>query len=174
MAGPIRDASRAVTREPVLSAPVRDGGELARLDALATLLDRAVRIPGTNIRFGLDALLGLVPGVGDLATGALSVYVITRAGRLGVSRAVMSRMLGNVLLDVAAGSVPVAGDAFDVAWRANSRNVELLRRHLTDPAGARRESRLVVWGMAALAVLAVAGGVALSVLAFRALLGLLR
>ena len=164
----------AGSSEPVLTGPVRDGAELARLESLATLLDRAVKIPGTNIRFGLDALLGLVPGVGDLATGALSVYVITRAGRLGVPRAVMSRMLGNVLMDVVAGSVPVAGDVFDVAWRSNSRNVDLLRRHLQDPIRAHRDSRFVVWAMVALAVLAVAGGVALSVLAFRALAALLR
>jgi hypothetical protein len=159
---------------PVLTAPVRDPAAVGRLDSLAKLLDTAVKIPGTNVRFGLDALIGLVPGAGDLVSGLLSVYLITQAGRMGVSRTVMSRMLANVVLDVAAGSVPVAGDVFDVAWRANTRNVALLRQHLHDPAGARRESRLVVWGMAALALLAVVGGVVLSVLAFRALLDLLR
>lgn len=159
---------------PVLSAPVRDPADLARLDTLATLLDKAVRIPGTNIRFGLDALIGLIPGAGDLVSGLLSTWIIAEGGRLGASRTVMSRMLGNVLLDLAAGSVPVAGDAFDVAWRANSRNVELLRRHLHDPRGARKESRLVVWGMVAVTLLAVLGGIALSVLVFRWLIDLIR
>ena len=99
---------------------------IARLDALATLLDTALVIPGTNIRFGLDALIGLVPGIGDAVTTAMSLYIVHEAHQLGVPRHVIARMLANVALDGVVGAVPLVGDAFDVMWRSNRRNMRLL------------------------------------------------
>ena len=89
----------------------------------------ALVVPGTNIRFGVEALLRLVPGIGDAAASALSFYLLYEASRLGVPRLLFARMVANVLLEGAVGMVPVAGDAFDVFFRANRRNVALLRAH---------------------------------------------
>jgi hypothetical protein len=103
---------------------------VARLDALATLLDTAFPVPGTNIRFGFDVLIGLVPGIGDAVSTAMSLYIVHEAYALGVPRRVIARMLANVALDGIIGAVPLVGDAFDVLWRANRRNLALLRSHL--------------------------------------------
>ena len=142
-----------------------------RLAALARALDAAVRIPGTNVRFGLDAVIGLVPGIGDLAGAALAGYIVLAAARRGAPPALLARMLLNVAIDTVLGAVPVIGDVFDVAWRANSRNVALLQRHTDAPAATRAASRavvlLVLAGLAALLV----GGIVLAWLGLRALLG---
>jgi hypothetical protein len=103
---------------------------IARIDALATLLDSALVIPGTGARFGLDALIGLVPAVGDIVTTTLSLFIVHEAYQLGAPGHILLRMLGNVAVDGALGAVPVVGDAFDVVWRANRRNVRLLREWL--------------------------------------------
>ena len=103
---------------------------LARLDALATLLDTAFILPGTNVRFGFDAIIGLVPGIGDAVTTAISLYIVHEARQLGAPLHLIARMLANVALDCVVGAVPVFGDAFDVMWRANRRNVRLLREWL--------------------------------------------
>ena len=100
-----------------------------RLDVLATLFDTAVLIPGTNIRFGVESLLRLWPGVGDAVASALSLYLLYEASRLGVPRLLLGRMLANVVLEGTIGAVPIAGDAFDVFFRANRRNIALLREH---------------------------------------------
>jgi hypothetical protein len=102
------------------------GDRIARIDALATLLDTALVIPGTGVRFGLDALIGFFPVVGDTITTALSLFIVHEAYQLGAPGHVIARMLGNVALDGVLGAVPVVGDAFDVLWRANRRNVRLL------------------------------------------------
>jgi len=93
--------------------------------AVGHLLDDAVRVPGTNVRVGLDPLLGILPVAGDTVAAALSLYIVVESARLGVSTATMLRMLGNVAVDLVVGSVPILGDLFDAAWRANRRNVEL-------------------------------------------------
>ena len=103
---------------------------IARLDGLATLLDTAFFIPGTNIRFGIDAMMGLVPGIGDAITTAMSLYIVHEARQLGAPRHLIARMLANVALDGVVGAVPFLGDAFDVMWRANRRNMALLQNHL--------------------------------------------
>ena len=103
---------------------------IARLDGLATLLDTAFVIPGTNIRFGIDAMMGLVPGIGDAITTAMSLYIVHEARQLGAPRHLIARMLANVALDGVVGAVPLLGDAFDVMWRANRRNMTLLRNYL--------------------------------------------
>ena len=102
---------------------------LAWLERLSLLFDTAFIIPGTNIRFGIEAIMRLVPGIGDLAASALSSFLLYQAYRLGVPRRLLLRMLGNVAVEGIIGSVPFLGDAFDVAFRANRRNVRILREH---------------------------------------------
>lgn len=104
--------------------------EVERVGTLVRWLDDAVRIPGTRFGVGLDALVGLLlPGAGDVITGVASLAVLTAAVRRGVPRVVLARMLLNVAIDVLGGMVPVVGDAFDVVWRSNVRNLALLERH---------------------------------------------
>jgi hypothetical protein len=103
-----------------------------RIDRLATWLDTAFILPGTTIRFGVESLLRLVPGIGDAAASALSCYLLYEAHQLGVPRLLFGRMIANVLLEGTVGAVPLAGDAFDVMFRANRRNVALLRKHFAD------------------------------------------
>ena len=143
-----------------------------RRESLATLaraLDAAVRIPGTNVRVGLDALIGLVPGVGDVAGAAIAGYIVLVAARRGAPPALLARMLLNVAVDTAVGAVPVVGDLFDVAWRANTRNVQLLERHGAAPTETRAASRLVVGAVLVGIVLLLVGGIALAWLGIRAL-----
>lgn len=102
------------------------------LERLGRLMDSAVRLPG-GYRIGLDGLIGLVPGVGDVAGAIVSLYIVLRARKLGVSRGTLVRMLLNVGLETVIGSVPVIGDLFDFAFKANLRNLALLRRMLEDP-----------------------------------------
>jgi len=100
-----------------------------RLDMLATVFDTAFMLPGTKVRFGVESLLRLIPGVGDIAASALSCYLVYEAYKLDVPRTLLARMIANVVLEGAVGAVPFAGDAFDVMFRANRRNVALLRQH---------------------------------------------
>lgn len=117
-------SSRAMGTDQTSAATLR------RLERFARLLDAALRIPGTRFRVGLDGLLGLVPGLGDGLTAALSLYPIVEAVRLGAPTPLILRMLANVGVDTLVGAVPLAGDVFDVVFKANLRNVELLRQHL--------------------------------------------
>ena len=103
---------------------------LARLEAVAKLLDVAFILPGTKIRYGIDGLIGLIPVVGDIIAAALSLWLVREARALGAPWHVTARMLGNVAVQGVVGAVPVAGDAFDVLFRANMRNARLLRRWL--------------------------------------------
>jgi hypothetical protein len=103
---------------------------LARLEAIAKLLDIAFVLPGTNIRYGIDGIIGLIPVVGDVIATALSLWLVREARALGAPWHVTARMLGNVAIQGVAGTVPFAGDAFDVLFRANMRNARLLRRWL--------------------------------------------
>jgi hypothetical protein len=102
---------------------------LDRLDRLAVMFDTAFVVPGTNVRFGVESVLRLIPGIGDLMASALSCYLLVEAHRLGVPKILFARMVMNVLLEGTIGAVPIAGDAFDVMFRANRRNVALLREH---------------------------------------------
>jgi hypothetical protein len=148
---------------PPLAPRVETPDRAAHIRALARLLDSAVRIPGTNGRVGLDALVGLVPGFGDVAGAAASGYIILAASRLGAPTPVLLRMLLNVATETVVGTVPVIGDLFDVGWRANMRNTALLERHLAAPAATRAASRWVtvgvLVGVAALAAADVVGAV---------------
>ena len=119
------DTASASRRDPFEIAATR-----ARLESLARIMDSAIRVPGTNITFGADAMMGVVPVLGNAATTLISAYIIWEARRLGVSRATMARMIGNVGLDALVGAVPVLGNIGDVFFKANRRNMALLRRHL--------------------------------------------
>ena len=102
------------------------------LDALrrwAVLLDSAFRVPGTRIRFGLDAIIGLVPGVGDISTPAFAALLLVQAVRMRLPLVVQARMVLNAALDMLLGLVPVLGDLVDIGWKANLRNLALLERH---------------------------------------------
>ena len=103
---------------------------------LARLMDNQFVVPGTGIRFGLDAMLGLMPVVGDLAGGAISLYLVGKALRHGAPMPLIARMLANSGIDFAIGSVPVVGDLFDVTWQANKMNVALLDDHFRRQAAA--------------------------------------
>ena len=113
-------------------------GARRRLDVLARVLDGAMRVPGTNVRVGADALLNLIPGVGTLAAKGLSAYLVWEARRLGVPPATLGRMLGNIGFDFVLGAVPILGWVGDVFFRANERNLALLRAHLGPAAGGAR------------------------------------
>lgn len=102
----------------------------ARVEALARVMDSVVTIPGTNVRLGVDALLGLVPVVGDVVSQAISSYIIWEARRIGASRWTLARMVGNAAVDMVIGAVPLLGDAFDIAFRANLRNLALLKAEM--------------------------------------------
>lgn len=137
-----------------------------QLKALAWLLDSSIRLPG-GFRIGIDALLGLVPFLGDAAGVLLSGYIVSRAARLGVPRSVLLRMILNVAVEGLVGLIPLAGDVFDAAWKANQRNVQLLERHLEDPVDAARSSRRLVGVLLLLIVLFMALASALSALFLR-------
>ena len=102
---------------------------IRKLNALARLMDTQFRIPGTKIRFGFDGLIGLIPGVGDLITLAISTYLISSAIKNGASGFVVARMVVNTGIDAIIGAIPVLGDIFDVAFKANMRNMRLLQQH---------------------------------------------
>lgn len=146
-----------------MTAPTR--ADEAQTERLARLLDSRFRVPGTGLRFGLDGLLGLVPGVGDAAGLALSSMVIVQAVRLGARGATVARMVLNVAVDAVFGSIPLLGSVFDFAFKANTRNVALLQRHQLDPAGTAAESRRAVRRT----LVASAVGLALTLLAVVAL-----
>jgi hypothetical protein len=113
-----------------------DGGpQRARLNRLAWLLDSSIRLPGTDFRIGVDALLGLLPGGGDVAGVVLSSYIVLEAARMGVPGRTLVRMIVNIAVEALAGAIPIAGDLFDAAWKANQRNVALLNSWL-DAGGA--------------------------------------
>jgi hypothetical protein len=103
---------------------------VARVEALARLMDGVFTLPGTNLRLGLDAIVGLVPVAGDVVSGLISSYLIWEARRIGAPRWLVARMMANTLFDTTLGAIPLVGDAFDVMFRANMRNMALLRRHM--------------------------------------------
>ena len=119
----------------------------ARLQRLAWLLDSSIPIPGTPFTVGLDALIGLFPVVGDLAGVLISSYIIREAAALGASKSVLTRMALNVAVEGLVGMIPLAGDIFDAAFKANQRNVRLLNAYLDQPVRTRRVSRAFVVGV---------------------------
>jgi len=136
-------------------------------------LDAGIRVPGTNFRFGLDPIIGLIPGAGDAAGAVLAGWILVEAIRLGASRATVIRIAGNVALDAAIGAVPLLGDIFDFVWKANLRNVALLERHLAAPDRAERADRsfvlLVISGVLVMVLGLLVLGILLTRWVFRAL-----
>lgn len=106
---------------------------LAKLGRIARMMDSALTVPGTGIRIGADALVGLLPGVGDLATKAVAAYIIYEAHRMGVPKRKLARMAGNVATDLVFGTAPLVGDVFDVFFRANNRNLKIIYDHFGTP-----------------------------------------
>ncbi len=104
-------------------------GRLKHVNSLAKLMDAQFSIPGTNFKFGLDSIIGLIPGVGDLSTFAVSGYMLTIMVKNGASGVVLARMVVNILIDAVFGSIPILGDLFDVAFKANMRNMRLMQEH---------------------------------------------
>ncbi len=141
------------------------------LQRLADWMDTAFELPGTGIRFGLDALIGLVPGMGDTVTSLIALYIVGAASRMGVPRVTLIRMIMNVGIDWLIGIVPFLGDVFDVYWKANQRNMAILRGHLgSSPREQRRGKRAdwaVLLAIGILLSLVVAGGVTFIALAIR-------
>jgi hypothetical protein len=158
--------------EPIRRDRSPAGANISALQQLARILDSAVRIPGTNIRFGLDAVLGLIPGAGDVAGGVLSSFIIVQAARLGASRSVLARMVMNVAIDSLVGAVPILGDIFDIGWKSNTRNAALLERYAAAPAATRQASRWAVVGAVAAVLVIVLLMIAFVVLIVRGLASL--
>jgi hypothetical protein len=148
--------------------------DAAKVRALARLLDSAIRIPGTGITVGLDSIVGLVPGIGDLAGGLMSGYIVLVSARMGVPASVVARMILNLGVDTLVGSVPLLGDLFDVGFRANIKNAALLDRHLAEPVTTRRSSRVAVVAAIAGVVVLIAVGVGLAMLIAKGLNQLIR
>lgn len=124
-------AISATHHSPILIDTAGDQARrLARLEKLTGFLDDAFRIPVLGYRIGWDSIIGLIPGIGDMATATMSAYIIREAQRMGVPRATLIRMMGNVGVDFVVGSVPILGDFFDVAFKANRKNMRLLRKSL--------------------------------------------
>ena len=124
-------AAQRVEAEPEIIPPRRSGTDTLtdeNLEHLAALLDDIFRLPGTQIRFGLDAIVGLVPAVGDLLTSLASFLIVFAAWRRRLPRVTIARMVANIAIDTVIGTIPVAGDAFDVFWKANRMNMRLLQR----------------------------------------------
>jgi hypothetical protein len=164
---------------PVSPAAVPEVGtlparQLERMRRVGWLLDNSIPVPGTRFRLGIDQLIGLVPGIGDLVGGVLSLYIIVQAYRLGVPRALLARMGWNVAVDTLVGEVPILGDLFDIGFKANLRNLALLDSHFQRPADTRRASRWVIALIVLGLVLLTAGAIALAALLVRALSGLLQ
>ena len=143
--------------------------DIRKVQTLARTLDTAIRIPGTGIRFGLDYIVGLVPGAGDLVSSLMSGYIVLASARLGVPPWVVMRMILNLGVDTLVGSVPLVGDLFDVGFKANVRNAALLERHVAEPDAVRRSSKLAVTVAIAGVMVLAAGGIALAILLVRGL-----
>jgi hypothetical protein len=141
---------------------------MQRLRGLAWLLDNSIPLPG-GYRLGVDALIGLVPGVGDAAGALISAYIINEARALGASRSILLRMMGNVMIETIIGSIPFAGDLFDAAFKANSRNLALLARYQLEPSRSRRQSRWFVLGFSLLLFAIVALMIAIPIMVVIAL-----
>jgi hypothetical protein len=154
----------SVQRRPDAVVDTLEPPEVMRLRALARLLDNAIQIPGTRYRVGLDALVGLVPVLGDVIGAIFSTFIVFQAARLGASKATLVRMVGNVALDTVVGEIPLLGDLFDAGWKANMRNLALLEAHLQRPVSTAKGSRKVLILVGGGLLLLLAGVVALGVL----------
>lgn len=142
--------------EVKLAAPMNpaERQRLQRLDNLAELLDESIRIPGIGYRIGYDALMGLIPGIGDLVGLMFGTYIVLESARFRVPRTTLLRMIANVLLEAAVGTIPLIGDIFDATYKSNVRNLRLLRTRLSAPESAPKSDR---WFFALLIAIPILG-----------------
>jgi hypothetical protein len=171
--------SLAEKRAGTLSTEPRTRAEVERsLDQLSLLMDGLFRIPGTGWRVGLDAIIGLIPGVGDFATTAVSLYILAAGVRYRVPKVTLLRMAANIGVDYLIGTIPVVGDLFDAAWKSNQMNVELVRRRASVSAEEAVHGRASDWlflGVLVIGLLALlAGSIAVSLWLLMQLVGLFR
>lgn len=141
--------------------PTKQISKISKLRRISRLLDSAISIPGTKISFGLDPILGMLPGGGDALTGGISAYIVIEAAKMGISRDIILKMVGNILIDSFAGTVPVVGDLFDVGWKSNVKNLELLEKHL-DLAQSSQSNPLFIFGLIVLLAIIVLGFAAIA------------
>ncbi len=160
---------------PTETGPARVAVVRRGLARVAHILDTAIRVPGTNFRFGVDALIGLVPYLGDAVGVLLSGGIIASAARLNVPKTTLVRMCANVAIEALLGVVPFVGDLFDAAWKANARNVALLDQALIDPQLSRDESNraglLLLAGLAAVSLALTAASAIAGYFAWRVVFG---
>jgi hypothetical protein len=135
------EASSTASRPADRDREAQAQRDLANLRSVAQLFDQAFRVPGTSWRFGIDALFGFIPGLGDIAGGIVAVYALRVARQLGAPASIQLRMLGNIAIDALVGAVPFFGDLFDFAFKAQTRNLALLEQWRQSPAPTARRSK---------------------------------
>ena len=160
-----------MSRPPIQNSPTNTSNKsqaasLRRLRRISHLLDNAIPIPGTKHRIGLDPILGLIPGGGDLVGSIFAGYVVFKSAQMGVPQETLLKMAANIVFDTVAGTVPVAGDLFDVAWKANVKNIELLDAHLGSPEQGKKADWLFVAALLLGLILIVGSVIFLSVMIF--------
>jgi uncharacterized protein DUF4112 len=140
-----RSASAGARDTGARSTSIQDAER--RIAFMARMLDDLVTIPGTRQRLGVDSVVGLIPGVGDLASAAVGAWIIVEASRFRLPGVVLARMVINTVIDFLIGAIPLLGDLFDVVFKSNSRNLALFRRHATDPGASTTEHRAFLVGL---------------------------
>ena len=160
-----------MSRPPIQNSSIdtankSQAASLRRLRRISHLLDNAIPIPGTKHRIGLDPILGLIPGGGDLVGSIFAGYVVFKSAQMGVPQETLLKMAANIVFDTVAGTVPVAGDLFDVAWKANVKNIELLDAHLGSPEQGKKADWLFVAALLLGLILIVGSVIFLSVMIF--------
>ena len=161
-----------MSRSPIQNSPTNTSNKsqtasLRRLRRISHLLDNAIPIPGTKHRIGLDPILGLIPGGGDLVGSIFAGYVVFKSAQMGVPQETLIKMATNIVFDTVAGTVPVAGDLLDVAWKANVKNIELLDAHLGSPEPTGKKADWLFVALLLLGLMLIVGGVIfLSVMLF--------
>ena len=139
---------------------------------IAFIMDDVLRVPGTKLRFGLDPLIGLIPGIGDTSSALVSAFALIQAVRLGVPKILLTRMALNILVNEVVGVIPVIGDAFSFWFKSNARNYEIIKTHRLGPSVARRSDWLFVIGVLVVLFVVVAVGIAISFLILGAMVRL--
>lgn len=154
---------KTVTGTLITAREVDNADRIKRLRSIAWLMDNSIPLPG-GYRIGLDAIIGLVPGVGDAIGAVISAFIINEARGMGAPRSVLLRMMSNVMIETIVGAIPFAGDIFDAAYKANTRNLALLARYQLDPVASRRGSRWFMVGFVVMLTLMVLLLIAIPVL----------
>ena len=135
-----------------LSRTERFAAAERRIGRVTHVLDELVSVPGTSIKVGLDPVIGVIPIAGDALAALVGVWVILEASRFGIPRVVLGRMVANLVVDLGIGAIPLIGDAYDLFFRSNSRNLELFRRHALDPGASTRGEQGFFIGLVVLAI----------------------